>query len=148
MPRVDPPDDDRYKELLDEFKSAIIEEVHDSEWLVKCLALAAAYTTVTTTQVLLVKQLFAEGATVTLVSAIVVMAIFIWFLFKPFNATVNLTAAAVLYKLRHLLYIPIDLEDRNIVAKAIWSALLTTIQTAASLGVGLVGAELVKNANL
>lgn len=122
--------------------------VQNSKWIVEFMTMLALYAGVTTVLAVLCKRVLADGPSIRLVCGIVASFAVSGLLFFPVSDAVDSATVAALLRIRQVLRVPYNLETRNTVFRAVWSAFITTIQTTALWGTGLLGAELVKNVSL
>ena len=144
MPKAYPDDEEEYEAEIEDLKTALEIEVVQSKWIVDLYALLAMSIAINALLVLLVKRAFETGLTLRLSLGLCVATMLAWWLFIPAWQAVDEASHASLLRVRALLHIPFDWQDRDVISRAIWIALRKAIQISAIMGTSLAFAELIK----
>lgn len=140
-----PTDEETYELQVEANRSEIETIIADTKWIVELIALLVSEAAVVAALLFFANRLFSEGLSVRVLSGTIVAAVFSYLLFMPTTRAIGLAVGEALLRLRRIVHIPADLQDRNISYRAVWQAILSAVTVAGVWGVAGLIEELVKH---
>jgi len=128
MPKADPPTDfEIYAADIAEKDASIRERVELSRWKLELVALLTLNAVVSSVFFTLWNQAKESGLTIRLTCGIAAAVFAFAVIALPIGELIYLGAETLLLRVRQILNLPRDLEDRNVIFRAIWKAILQTV---------------------
>lgn len=144
MPKAYPDDTELYQSDIDERSEWLRAHADDSKWIVDLAAIIALGIASNTLLFTLLFRLFASSDNLRLWYGVLAASVLMYATFRPAFTAVNVTTDMLLLRFRQKVRIPHDIEERNVIIKAVWNSIRQTIHLVAYLGSSLVFAELSK----